>query len=99
MEYHQDNLDLFCDCQRSKSAPRMKNLRPIWTIRICSSSMILRKCRTEKPARPAALGISRNILLVVPDSCKFILSLLCQGYWHVGCHTQEGQSGLGKGER
>jgi len=39
----QEALDLFEACQRSKSAPKMKNFRPIWTMRICSSSMILRK--------------------------------------------------------
>src|SRR5207249_9844351 len=64
LDGYQDNLDLFDACQRSKSAPNMKNLRPIWTMRMRSSSMILRKCRTEKPASSAALGMSRNVLFV-----------------------------------
>ena len=67
-------LTLFVACQRSKSAPRIKNLRPIWTIRIRSSSMILRKCRTENPASSAAFGISRKVLLTVHPSVNFIFS-------------------------
>src|SRR3989454_8630462 len=72
LDGNQDNLDLFDACQRSKSAPNMKNLRPIWTIRIRSSSMILRKCRTEKPASSAALGISKKVLFVLSASVIFI---------------------------
>src|SRR5881396_1622892 len=75
----QDNLALFDACQRSKSAPNMKNLRPIWTMRMRSSSMILRKCRTEKPASSAALGMSRNVLFVAKSSVVFICVLLCRG--------------------
>src|SRR5881396_3447195 len=75
----QDNLALFEACQRSKSAPNMKNLRPIWTIRIRSSSMILRKCRTEKPASSAALGISKKVLFVLSASAIFISVLLFGG--------------------
>src|SRR6516162_10193828 len=41
----------------------MKNLRPIWTMGIPSSSMILRKCRIEKPAISAAVGMSKNIFV------------------------------------
>src|SRR5262245_34871225 len=43
VEECQDACNFFDDCQRSKSAPRMKNFRPICTIRMRSSSMILRK--------------------------------------------------------
>src|ERR1700739_1914849 len=57
----------------------MKNFRPIWTIRMRSSSMILRKCRTENPASSAALGMSRNVLFVVHSSVDFILVLLYAG--------------------
>src|SRR5438093_4532288 len=79
LDGYQDNLDLFDACQRSKSAPNMKNLRPIWTMRMRSSSMILRKCRTEKPASSAALGMSRNVLFVAKSSVIFICVLLCRG--------------------
>src|SRR5213593_3644657 len=75
----QANLDLLDACQRSKSAPNMKNLRPIWTIRIRSSSMILRKCRTENPASSAALGMSRKVLFVAKSSVVFVCVLLCEG--------------------
>src|SRR5439155_12102535 len=79
MDRHQDTFALFAACQRSKSAPSIKNFRPIWTIRMRSSSMILRKCRTEKPASSAALGMSRNVLFVVHSSVDFILVLLYGG--------------------
>src|SRR5437763_14590509 len=79
LDGNQDNLDLFEACQRSKSAPNMKNLRPIWTIRIRSSSMILRKCRTEKPASSAALGISKKVLFGLSASGIFISVLLFGG--------------------
>src|SRR5579883_3398493 len=61
MELRQESFVLFAACQRSKSAPRMKNFRPIWTIRMRSSLMIMQKSTTEKPASSAALGISRNV--------------------------------------
>src|SRR5262249_21165479 len=51
----------------------------IWTIRMRSSSMILRKCRTENPASSAALGISRNVLFGESASVVFISVLLCGG--------------------
>src|SRR5207248_11347546 len=79
LDGNQDNLDLFDACQRSKSAPNMKNLRPIWTMRMRSSSMILRKCRTEKPASSAALGISKKVLFVLSASGIFISVLLFGG--------------------
>jgi len=41
--------------------------------------MIRRKCRTEKPAKPAALGISRNIRFVATTSMVFIASSLKKG--------------------
>src|SRR5881396_4274508 len=75
----QDNLALFDACQRSKSAPNMKNLRPIWTMRMRSSSMILRKCRTEKPASSAALGMSRNVFFTPTPSVDFMVFLLFGG--------------------
>src|SRR5262245_40508867 len=56
-------LTLLPACQFMKSRPSMKNFRPIWTIGMRSSSMILRKCRSEKPAISAAVGISKNILM------------------------------------
>src|SRR5213594_268733 len=79
LDGYQDNLDLFDACQRSKSAPNMKNLRPIWTMRMRSSSMILRKCRTEKPASSAALGMSKKVLFVLSASAIFISVLLFGG--------------------
>src|SRR2546428_2125671 len=79
MEKFQDTLLLLADCQRSKSAPRIKNFRPIWTIRMRSSSMILRKCRTEKPASSAALGMSRNVLFIAHPSVDFISSSSYKG--------------------
>src|SRR6266581_3848619 len=68
----QDNLALFDACQRSKSAPNMKNLRPIWTIRIRSSSLIMGTGPTEKPASSAALGMSKKVLFVLSASVIFI---------------------------
>src|SRR5256885_2913247 len=68
----QDAFNFFDDAQRSKSAPSIKNLRPVWTIRIRSSSMILRKCRTENPASSAAFGMSRNVFVVVNISVDLI---------------------------
>src|SRR5262245_37432621 len=68
----QDSFAFFAACQRAKSAPRIKNFRPIWTIRICSSSMILRKWRTENPAISAAFGISRNVFFTTIPSVDFI---------------------------
>src|SRR5439155_16116885 len=50
----------------------MKNFLPIWTIRMRSSSMILRKWRTENPASSAAFGISRNVLFGAPSSVDFM---------------------------
>src|SRR5207253_235857 len=79
VDAYQESFAFLPACQRSKSAPRMKNFRPIWTIRMRSSSMILRKCRTEKPASSAALGMSRNVLFVVHSSVDFILVLLYGG--------------------
>src|SRR6059058_3281807 len=84
LDGNQDNLDLFDACQRSKSAPNMKNLRPIWTMRMRSSSMILRKCRTEKPASSAALGMSRNVLFVAKSSVVFICVRLCEDAYASG---------------
>src|SRR6516165_11087513 len=72
----QDSLIFFDDCQRSKSAPSMKNFLPIWTMRMRSSSMILRKWRTENPASSAALGMSKNVLFVVDSSVDLISSSL-----------------------
>src|SRR5215471_5002246 len=72
MDRHQDSLAFFDSCHRAKSAPRIKNFRPIWTIRICSSSMILRKWRTENPANSAAFGISRNVFFTTIPSVDFI---------------------------
>src|SRR5215475_16140594 len=72
MDRHQDSFALLDSCQRAKSAPSIKNFRPIWTIRICSSSMILRKWRTENPANSAAFGISRNVFLTTIPSVDFI---------------------------
>src|SRR6185503_5362091 len=74
VDSYQETFTRFSACQRSKSAPRMKNFRPIWTIRIRSSSMILRKCRTEKPASSAAFGISRNVLLTGTASVDFMFA-------------------------
>src|SRR5437660_5355353 len=79
MDRKQESFSFFDDCQRSKSAPSMKNFRPIWTIRMRSSSMILRKCRTENPASSAALGMSRNVRLVVDSSVDLISSSLSEG--------------------
>ena len=78
MERRQDTLGFFDACHRSKSAPSMKNFRPIWTIRIRSSSMILRKCLTEKPAISAALGMSRNVFFTAIPSVDFIGSSFSQ---------------------
>src|SRR5262245_33819420 len=72
MDWRQDSLAFFAACQRAKSAPSIKNFRPIWTIRICSSSMILRKWRTENPASSAAFGISRNVFFTTIPSVDFI---------------------------
>src|SRR5262245_44834775 len=73
----QDSFAFFAACHRAKSAPSIKNFRPIWTIRICSSSMILRKWRTENPAISAAFGMSRNVLFTTIPSVDFIRFLLC----------------------
>ena len=48
----------------------MKNFRPILIEGIWSSSIILRKCLIEKPARDAAVGTSKNI--------RFLGSLLAR---------------------
>src|SRR5262249_7448797 len=72
MERQQDRFAFFYFFHRAKSAPRIKNFRPIWTIRICSSSMILRKWRTENPANSAAFGISRNAFFTTIPSVDFI---------------------------
>src|SRR5580765_16532 len=79
MDWCQETLVLFDDCQRSKSAPNIKNFRPICTMRIRSSSMILRKCRTENPASSAAFGMSRNVLFVAHSTVDFIFLLLFGG--------------------
>src|SRR6185503_21010152 len=76
VDSYQETFTRFSACQRSKSAPRMKNFRPIWTMRIRSSSMILRKCLTENPASSAALGMSRNVLFTVHPAVDFIYFLL-----------------------
>src|SRR6185369_3175575 len=57
----------------------MKNFRPIWTIRMRSSSMILRKCRTENPAISAAFGMSRNVFFTAIPSVDFIGSSFFRG--------------------
>ena len=57
-----DRLAFLAASQLLKSLPRMKNLRPIWTIGIWSSSIMRRKWRTEKPAISEAVGMSRNVL-------------------------------------
>src|SRR5215472_1494236 len=93
MELRQDTFDFFAACQRSKSALRMKNFRPIWTIRMRSSSMILRKCRTENPASSAALGISRNIRLGATPSDAFMLFLLVQDGKACGVPRDNGKRG------
>src|SRR5215831_17783850 len=72
MDRNQDSFAFFDSCHRAKSAPSIKNFRPIWTIRICSSSMILRKCRTENPANSAAFGISRNVFFTTIPPVDFI---------------------------
>src|SRR5205823_6198025 len=50
-----------------------------------SSSMILRKCRTENPASSAALGISRNVLFTAHPSVDFIVAPFRRNYEHGGC--------------
>src|SRR5215510_8470020 len=73
----------------------MKNFRPICTVGIPSSSMILRKCRSEKPAISAAVGMSKNIftrgwavstvsvnIVLLPPFRFDILHLLCQSECH-----------------
>src|SRR5215510_12707109 len=92
MDGYQETLTFFEDCQRSKSAPRMKNLRPIWTMRICSSSMILRKCLTENPASSAALGMSRNVLFTVHPAVDFIRAPPFLGeHLHLTCQSFSGK--------
>jgi len=55
-----------------KTDARMKNFRPILIVGIWSPSIIRRKCLIEKPARDAAVGMSRNIRLL--DSLLVLIS-------------------------
>src|SRR5262245_18257938 len=72
LDRQQDSFAFFDSCQRAKSTPSIKNFRPIWTIQICSSSMILRKWRTENPANSATFGMSRNVFFTTIPSVDFI---------------------------
>src|SRR5438045_1112717 len=54
-----------------------------------SSSMILRKCRTEKPANSAAFGISKNVFLTVVPSVCFMLPPFRRRSMQAECHKGE----------
>src|SRR5438270_310323 len=60
-----------------------------------SSSMILRKCRTENPASSAALGMSRNVLLVVNASVDLISSSL-SGDGYASCLPERSVSAIAR---
>src|SRR5262245_11266320 len=59
---------------------------------MCSSSMILRKCRTENPAISAAFGISRKTRFDAHPTDDFMCSLLGTQGVHLACQKRKAGS-------